>query len=176
MVKKISHLDDNQVIAAVMDENGLDGLLRRHLSECPACRAQKEELQDRLARFGEISRGEIPLSFRKPKLAEKNAGGMVNVWRLHPVLSICAALTVLALFLTPIVINRDKVFTKTVVYREMVQDEKFMAEVRDLEEDPLPGFYVDISGPGSHKPSEQSPKPGAKTDVRPAPKGGLRNA
>ncbi|MDR3567240.1 MAG: hypothetical protein P4L43_04355 [Syntrophobacteraceae bacterium] len=176
-MKKIRHLDDNQIVEAAIDEIGLDGLLRRHLSECTACRAQKEELQAGLARFAEFSRGEIPLDFRKPKLAaEKSGGGMVNVWRIHPVLSLCAALSVLVLFLTPIVINRDKIFTKRVVYREMLQDEKFMAEVRNLEDDPLPGFYVDISGPGSHKPNVESAKPGAKNDVRPAPKVGLRNA
>ena len=175
-VKKISHLDDNQIIEAVIDEEGLNGLLRRHLSECPACRAQKEMLQARLARFGEISRGKIPLGYRKPKLIEMNAGEMAKAWTIHPALAICAALAVLALFLTPIVINRDNLFTKSVVYREMLQDEKFMAEVRSLEENPLPSFSVDISGPGSNGPNIASPGHSANNDVSPAPKHGSRNA
>ena len=173
-VKKISHLDDNQIIEAVIDESGLEGLLRRHLSECNACRAQKEELQARLARFGEISRVTIPVDFRKPRLVEKSAGAMAKAWRSHPALAVCAALTLLVLFLGPMALNRDKLFTKTVVYREMLQDEKFMSEVRSLEENPLPGFYVDISGHGSEKPETASPGPGAKNDV--GPKGGPGNA
>ena len=176
MVKKISHLDDNQLIEAVIDEHGLDGLLRRHLSECPACRAQKEELQAGLTRFGEISRGEIPPGYKKPAFIEKNAGGMVNAWRIHPALAFCAALTVLVLFLTPIVINRDKVFTRSVVYREMLQDEKFMAEVKNLEEDPMPGLDENISGSGSQKPNIESHKPDAKNNGGPAPTGGSQNA
>ena len=176
-MKKISHLDETQIIEALIDDNGLGGLLRRHLSECPPCRARKEELQGGLARFGEIARSEIPLVYKKPKLTPEKAGGMVSAWRIHPALSICAAaLTVLVLFLTPIVINSDRVFTKTVVYREMLQDEKFMAEVGNLEEDPLPGFYGDISGPGSQKPDRESAKPGAKSDARPDRKGGSQHA
>ena len=59
-MKKISHLDEKQIIEAVTDERGMDGALRSHLLECPDCRAQKEALQGRLARFGHISRGEAP--------------------------------------------------------------------------------------------------------------------
>ena len=70
-MKKISHLDEKQIIEAVIDERGLDGALRRHLFECSACRAQKEALQGRLARFGQISRGETPLDFRKPRVSGK---------------------------------------------------------------------------------------------------------
>ncbi len=176
-MKEISHLDERQIIEAVIDDRGLDGVLRRHLSECTACRAQKEALQVRLLRFGEISRTDLPLGFRKPKLIEKSGGVRANAWRIRPALEICAALTVLVLFLSPIVINRDKLFTKAVVYREMVQDEKFMAEVRNLEENPLPGFYEDISGTGSHTPDSASPGPGAKNDTGPAaPCDGSRNA
>ncbi|MDR3555876.1 MAG: hypothetical protein P4L55_14055 [Syntrophobacteraceae bacterium] len=175
-MKKISHLDDSQIIEALINEEGRDGVLRRHLSECSACRAQKEGLQASLAQFGEISRGRIPLSYRKPKFIDKNAGARVRAWRIHPALAVCAALALLVLFLTPLAIERDKLFTKAVVYREMLQDQKFMAEIRNLEENPLPGFYVDISGRGAEKPDSAAPGPGAKKDVVPAPKSGSRNA
>jgi hypothetical protein len=175
-VKKISHLDDNQIIEAVINEEGLDGMLRRHLSECSACRAQKEGLQTSLAQFGEISRGHTPLNYRKPKLTDKKAGSMVRAWRIHPALAVCAALALLVLLLSPLAIERDKLFTKEVVYREMLQDQKFMAEIRNLEENPLPGFYVDISGRGAENPDSAAPGPGAKKDVVPAPKSGSRNA
>ncbi|MGC8490458.1 MAG: hypothetical protein ACP5SH_01860 [Syntrophobacteraceae bacterium] len=175
-MKKISHLDDNRIIEAVIDENGLDGVLRRHLSECPACRARKEELQGRLAQFGKMSRADIPVDFKKPKLSQKSPGFLVNAWRNHPAVAFCAALALLVLFLSPLAINKDKLFPKAVVYQEMLQDEKFMAEVQSLEKDPLPSFYVDISGGGASQPDTPAPGPGAKNGPVPSPKGGSKNA
>jgi hypothetical protein len=70
-------------------------------------------------------------------------------------------------------VNRDRVFSKAVVYREMLQDQKFMAEVQSLEENPLPSFYRDISGPALQKPD--APGPGAELETPPALKGGLQN-
>ena len=45
MAKKIGHLDEQQIIEAVIDEKGLDAGLRRHLFECPSCHAEKEALR-----------------------------------------------------------------------------------------------------------------------------------
>jgi hypothetical protein len=175
-VKKISHLDEKQIIAAVIDERGLDGALRRHLFECPACRAQKEALQGGLARFGQISRREAPLDFRKPRISEKSAGVLRPAWRIRPALGMGMAFAlILALLLSPLTIKRDKtLYTQDAVYREMVQDEKFMTEIEKLEENPLPGFYVGIGDPGDDERDMQTP--GAMNDDSVTHEGGSRNA
>ncbi len=176
-MKKTKHLDDNQIIAALIDENGLNGLLRRHLSECPTCRGQKEQLQAGLAQFGKISRDSIPLTYRRPELIDNRARGISRNWKFAPALAFIAAAVLLAFFLTPIAVDKDKIFTRKVVYQEMLRDQKFMAEVKTLEENPLPGFYVDISGPDEAKPNAATPGPGAKNNVKPTPeKNGSRNA
>lgn len=147
-MKKISHLDDKQIIEAVINERGLDGALRRHLFECSVCRAQKEALQAGLARFGQISRAETPENFRKPMLLE-SAGVRRPVWKIRPALGLGLAFaSILVLLLSPLTLQKDKLYTQDMVYREMLQDEKFMTEIEKLEENPLPRFYVDIGDPG----------------------------
>ena len=173
-MKKISHLDEKQIIEAVTDEGGLDGALRRHLFECPACRVKKEALQGGLARFGQISRGEAPLDFRKPRVSEKSAGVLRPVWRMRPALGMGVALaSIVALLLSPLTLKRDRLYTQDVVYREMLQDEKFMTEIEKLEENPLPGFYV-IGDPGDDERDIQTP--GAMNDDSVTHDGGSRNA
>ncbi|MGC9195413.1 MAG: hypothetical protein ACP5IL_08170 [Syntrophobacteraceae bacterium] len=169
-MKEISHLDEKQIIEAVIDESGLPGMLRGHLSACPACRARKEGLQESLARLGALSCSDIPPVFRKPTL---KTAATPRGWTLRPALVLLASLALLFLFLTPMTVDRDRVFSKAVVYREMLQDQKFMAEVQSLEENPLPSFYRDISGPVLQRPD--TPGPGAKLDVVPASGGGLQN-
>jgi hypothetical protein len=160
-VKKVSHLEDIQIIEALIDESGLDRELRRHLFECPACRAQKEALEVGLARFGQISRGQAPANFRKPRFVEQGAGRFGLVWKIRPALGLGMVFaTLLALLVSPLTIKRDKLYTQDVVYREMLQDEKFMTEIEKLEENPLPRFYVDIGDPGDDEGDPQSP--GAK--------------
>jgi hypothetical protein len=174
-VKKISHLNEKQIIEAVTDERGLDEALRRHLLECPECRAQKEALQGRLARFGQISRGETPLDFRKPRVLEKGAGVLRPVWRIRPAFGMGMAFAlILAVLLSPLTLKRDRLYTQEVVYREMLQDEKFMNEIEKLEENPLPGFFVGIGDPGDDERDIQTP--GAMNDDSGAHDGGSRNA
>jgi hypothetical protein len=171
-VKKSSHLDDKQIVEAVIDERGLDGALRRHLFECSVCRAQKEALQAGLSRFGQISRGETPENFRKPTISE-NAGVVGPVWRIRPALGLGMAFaSILVLLLSPLTLNRERPYSQDMVYREMLQDEKFMSEIEKLEENPLPRFYVDIGDPDDG--DVQSP--GVMKDDRLDQDGGPRNA
>lgn len=174
-MKKISHLDDKQIIEAVIDERGLDEALRRHLFECSDCRAQKEALKGRLALFGQVSRGQAPADFRKPRIIEKRARAYRPAWKIRPALGLGVVFaTIFALLLSPMTIKRDKLFTQDVVYREMAQDEKFMSEIEQLEENPLPRFYVDM-GDQSDDEGDVQP-PGADSNDGPALDGGSRNA
>ncbi|MGA2400083.1 MAG: hypothetical protein ABSG91_00055 [Syntrophobacteraceae bacterium] len=158
MAKKISHLDEQQIIEAVLDQSGLDEGLRRHLFECSACRSEKEALRGRLERFGQISREEAPAHFRKPRMSEQGAGVFKPVWRIRPSLGMAVAFaSILLLLLSPLTIKRDRIYTLDMVYKEMLQDEKFMTEVEKLEENPLPHIYVDIADPGDDDKDIQHP-------------------
>jgi hypothetical protein len=182
MVKNIRHLDEEQIIEAVVDEKGLDGALRRHLLQCPSCRARKEDLQGRLARFGQISREGIPADFRKPRLSRHRAGVSKWTWELRPALGMSIAFaSLLALLITPLTLNRDTtIYTLDRVFQEMRQDGEFLSEIEKLEDNPLPHIYVEISDPGDDEKDIQSPKssqpPDATRNDSMTPDGGSRNA
>lgn len=156
-MEKNGHLDSEQIVRAVIEEGGLDEAVRRHLLECSACRAQKEELEGSLARFGEISRAQTPAIFRKPRILEQSAGVFKPVWKSRPAIGLGVALAILILLLSPLTLKRDKISMQDVVYREMLQDEKFMSEIEKLEENPLPSFYVIIGEPGEDEGDVQPP-------------------
>ncbi len=174
MAKKIKHLDERQIIEAVINERGLDAALRRHLFECSACRAEKSALQAGLDQFGQISREGTPSDFRKPRISEQWAGVFKPVWKIRPALGIGVAFaSILALLLSPLTLKRDRIYTISVVYQEMVQDEKFMTEIEKLEENPLPHFLVDMGDQGEDDNQIQSP--GAMKDDSVTQDGGSRN-
>lgn len=101
-MKKISHLDDKQIIEAVIDERGLDEALRRHLFECSDCRVRKNALQGGLERFGQISRKEARADYRKPRLIEQDARVYRPAWQIRPALGLGVAFaTLLALLFEP---------------------------------------------------------------------------
>jgi len=173
-VNKVIHLDDKQIVEAVIDESGLHGELRRHLFECPDCRAQKEVLAGDLARFGQISREQAHLNYRKPRIVGQRAGWFAPVWRVRPALGLGLVFaTFLALLLYPPAMKRDRLYTQEVVYNEMVQDAKFMTEIEKLEENPLPRFYVNMEDQGEQEGDAQLP--GARMDKGPTHDGESRD-
>ncbi len=145
------HLDQEQIIGAVVDESGLDEAARSHLLECSVCRAERESLERALGQFGRIARERTPLPLRRPKLTTGRSW-LPSIfgpgWRINPAIGVAVAFaSILALVLNPAVFRHNNSRNLDKVYQEMVQDEKFMAEVERLEEEPLPRFLVDISDP-----------------------------
>ncbi|MES0350366.1 MAG: hypothetical protein ABUK19_06570, partial [Desulfobacteria bacterium] len=49
------HLDEDQLLWAVVEENELPLPLQEHLSACPQCRANKERFEGDLARLGQMA-------------------------------------------------------------------------------------------------------------------------
>src|ERR1039458_10368256 len=103
MAKKINHLDEQQIIEAVINERSLDAALRRHLFECSICQTEKCALQAGLERFGQISHEGTPAHFRKPRISEQGAGVFKPVWKIRPSLGIGLAFaSILVLLLSPL--------------------------------------------------------------------------
>ena len=176
MVEKISHLDEQQIIEAVIDASGLDAALRRHLFECSECRAQKLELEGRLARLGQLSREQTPVEFRKPEIFQpKPARAFKQAWEISPVFRIGVVLaSLIILLLTPLTLKKDMIYTLDKVYQEMRQDDQFMSEIEKLEDNPLPRIYGEIADPGDDE--KGAPSPGALKDDGNTPDSGSRNA
>jgi hypothetical protein len=178
MVEKTSHFDEQQIIEAVIDPSSLDVPSRRHLWECPECRAQKAALENRLARFGQISREQTTIEFRKPEIFQHESAGIFSIfkliWEISPVFRMGVVFaSLLILLLTPLTLKKDMIYTLDRVYEEMRQDDEFMNEVEKLEDTPFPHSYVEVAAPGDDK--RETPSPGARNDGM-TEDGGPRNA
>lgn len=166
MAKKMAgHLDEERIIAAIVDERELDFSARRHLIECPECGAQKKELERGLSLFGDLSRETTPVSFKRPSIEESRPRPFSWKWKFRPSMGMgLAAASLLAFLLISDYLDfhkYGKIATMEKIYLEMLQDERFMAEIKNLEEDPLPRFYVDISDfdqDGPDEPQKQDSK------------------
>lgn len=157
MANKVNeHLGEERIIHAVIDGADMEEEVRRHLLACPECRAEKEVLEDRLARFGHLLQAETPRPRRRPRLAGGEADTVKRVWRIRPAIGMGLVFaSLLAVFLNPLVFRHGKDANLEKIYQEMRQDAKFMGEIESLEENPLPRFYVDISdSPDQDSPDE----------------------
>jgi hypothetical protein len=70
-----------------------------------------------------------------------------------------AAAMLLVVFLSPHFLRSGKGTNLDKIYKEMVQDDKFMTEIEKLEENPLPRFYVDISDPSEDSSDDSESEP-----------------
>ena len=56
------HLDQNQIIQAVVDSTDLPVAVRDHLAQCPQCLEDKQSFARELANLGQLAQQYAPLS------------------------------------------------------------------------------------------------------------------
>jgi hypothetical protein len=141
------HLDRDRIIRAVVDAGSLGSEGRRHLVECPECRAEKSALERNLALFGELSREKAPATELRPGLIFAESRRYRPDRILRPALGMGVLVaSLLVLLLNPYFFKPKKDAGLERIYTEMIQDAKFMAEIDKLtSDDPLPRFYSDIA-------------------------------
>ncbi|MEM5787311.1 MAG: hypothetical protein AAGU11_08335 [Syntrophobacteraceae bacterium] len=152
------HLDEAQIIEAIVDEAGLDPTVRHHLMECPDCHAERKVLESKLAQFAKISAEQASIPMRRLRFADLKAKrSNPSWWKVRPSFGMGLAFaSLLAVLLTPQFFDRQgREFSVEKVYQEMLLDEKFMAEVERLEDNPLPRFFVDISDLSDQEMSDE---------------------
>jgi predicted anti-sigma-YlaC factor YlaD len=150
-IDKDLHLDEDQLLWAVVEENELPLPLQEHLSACPQCRANKERFDQDLARLGQMAerlaplpRGPVSLPVEKPR----GSTGWLWGWRAYASATVAAALVVIVVWSSPMF--RDTPGDNgDMLAREMQEAEQFMAEVSMLVENALPPVYLDISAESS---------------------------
>ncbi|MBW2173887.1 MAG: hypothetical protein JRF64_04460 [Deltaproteobacteria bacterium] len=145
------HLDEDQLLWAVVEETELPLPLQEHLSACPQCRTNKERSERDLARLGQMAkrfapspRGRVSLPEEKPR----DSMGWLWGWRAYASATVAAALVVIVVWSFPMF--RDTPGDNgDMLAREMQETEQFMAEVSMLVENALPPVYLDISAESS---------------------------
>ncbi len=146
--EKSLHLDEDQLIRALVDETDLDQVLQEHLSQCPQCSAGKRQIEKDIERLGQMAERFSPDPGQKVKLpAEKPRKSIWWSWQLRTAFGVAAAAVFVIFFIgmpplfDPIPGERSRMYTQ-----EMLEDEEFMKEVSMLAENALPAVYLDMAG------------------------------
>lgn len=141
------HLDENQLLWAVVEEAELPLPLREHLSACPQCRANKEMIEQDLARMGQMAERFSPSPRRRVSLPVEKARRSIQWswgWRAFMGAAAATALILIITWWSPTTrtTSRDNV---NMLALEMQEAEQLMTEVGRLVENALPYMYSDIS-------------------------------
>ena len=147
------HLNEDQILLAIMDDGDLSQDLRGHLSTCPQCQADKKRVEDDLARLGQLAGSLAPLPKKPFSLpAEKQPqSSWVWTWNFKTALGLAIA-SILIIF----VMGEQAIFkitrsekqgiqTQEIVEKENFEDEELMTTISALSKNSLPKEYRDIA-------------------------------
>lgn len=141
MNKNCRHLNEEQIVKAIVDKGKLMPSEKEHLSACPECISAVESFEKDLKLLGKRAEGFVPLPKKRTVDYEKAGGSFLFGWKT----SFAAAIIVL---LFVILIHSD---SKRLVLRnmdvadsEIYSEEILMTEVNNLIENPLPakGLFI----------------------------------
>jgi anti-sigma factor RsiW len=149
MKHKDAHLNEDQLLRAVVDETDLPAAVQNHLSTCPVCRVEKGRFEEKLARLGDMAERLAPSPAKKVKLprreSSKSAGRPWN-WRGALAAGLAAAAVVLVVAYGSVLLKTRQEDRIAALSQEMRNDEQLMTEIRGLSENALPVFCLDIFG------------------------------
>ena len=144
MKSKDMHLNEDQMIRAVVDENDLTTSERNHLSRCSVCQKEKQLFEQTLNRLGDMSKELAPSprkSFR-PVVRENHS---LLRWRPALAAGFVIVLLMIGIWLTsPFTRFQEKGTVQ--LTQKMENDQQLMVEIMYMEEYALPDCYLDIAG------------------------------
>ncbi len=142
------HLDEEQLIQAVVDASDLPASVQAHLTACDQCRAGQESFAQGLVNLGQMAERLAPKPQRRIVLpVPKAKRTILSFLDWHNL--VAAAATVAAVLVvvwgTNIVrdISEHSAENRTA---EMIEAKRLMTEVNMLVDNALPSFYLEISG------------------------------
>jgi len=138
-----SHLDEEQIYRAIIDESQLFHSEKEHLSGCSECRAELESFKKDLKLLGQNAERFVPLPKNRMILHEKAGKNSFFGWRTS-----LAAATIIIFFVITIYSGSMKLLfhNKTdIADSELYSEDILMTEVNNLVENSLPSKYLFIS-------------------------------
>lgn len=142
-----AHLRPERIIASLADERELTPIELGHLASCPSCSAARDRLASQLAGLSEQAVRHTPPSSKKVVLpAEQPVNPMAWFmrWSMGVAAAVATAVIVVVFLLGRLFPGGPLVEDATTLAREASRDEALLAEVRALENDPLPQAYKEI--------------------------------
>ena len=148
------HLDEQQLIQAVVDENDLPRSVQMHLGGCHRCRSEKESFEQELAALGQAAERYAPQPQRRIVLPVQEARStrwtFLN-WR-HAIGAAAAVAVVVVVFWGSTIYRNLTGFGTTGSPAELLEARQLMTEVNMLVDNALPPLYLEISA--EYKPDD----------------------
>ena len=141
------HLNEEEIITAVVDTADLDRPQQQHLADCNHCRSQIEALSGDLNKMAQIAEATTPAvtkPFRAPTADGRHTGWLPLGRKLATGLALTVACIIIGgLYLQNHLDNRSMRLAQ-----EMHEAEQLMRQVDQLVENPLPETIMTISAEG----------------------------
>ena len=140
------HLSEEDLIRAVVDGTDMPISVHDHLSCCPLCSSEKDELERRLELLGQMAEEFAPVPRRKVILYNSFERRRWWNWNWQKGLSVGMAVAAVILVVCGSIIWKTTMETRLArLNQEILQDDRFMSEVTLLSQNALPLFWQDIS-------------------------------
>jgi hypothetical protein len=142
MKDRDTHLNEDQIIVSLMDENDLTEDMKGHLLACPACQEKRTALISELENLGKMAKDLTPLPKRKPVLPVRESRRFgVGL----PIFAAGSIAAVVIAFLGSIVFfNEPSKQMGAQLSTETGADFYLMDDI--FGESALPEYYLDIAG------------------------------
>lgn len=148
-----SHLGENEILQAVVDETDLSLRLKQHLKECSHCRLQKERIAQELARLGQLARRYAPEPQRRVTLTADRVRWPFLSWKFA--FSAAAVAAAVIVVWATILIQSQQPGRVENLAQNMIEAERLMTEIDGLVENALPPVYLEIVGETDLNPDEE---------------------
>lgn len=143
-----NHLDEKQLIQAIVDQADLPASVQAHLAKCRQCRLRKENFERELANFGQMAERYAPQPQKRVRLPAhetKSTFWTLLNWRSAIGVAATVAAVLIVFWGTTIVRNLSEHGTGGLA-SEILEAQRLMMEVNMLVDNALPVFYLEISG------------------------------
>jgi predicted anti-sigma-YlaC factor YlaD len=146
--QKRIHLEEDRIMASVIDEADLSPAEKEHLSECSGCREKKEKIQEEFALLGNLSEQFAPepkrpflRKKREPRPFLTSAFG----WKLSlaSAVAVLFAITATWYFSKPLRLQNSR---QNAAEWTAATDQELMSEINAMAEDAFPRTYLYITG------------------------------
>ncbi len=141
------HLDEQRIIASLVDENDLAAQEREHLKVCPICSASRHHLAAELHGLSEAAMRSTPEPRRRFALPEAEVlrgSGWAGRWYVGLATAAACLVLVITLTVPHLFTGNLQPYGKLNLADETAADEMLIAATEDIEENGLPASLQEI--------------------------------
>ncbi|UCH22416.1 MAG: hypothetical protein JSU83_04030 [Deltaproteobacteria bacterium] len=143
------HLDEDQIIRAVVDESDLSFSVRKHLDHCDKCSARKTNLEKDLACLRKAAQQFVPLPRGRLNLKKMEKPNQMRwLWNWRTALGAALAAAALVMFIWWPGQRQGRFESPggaNLIVNDIKKSESLMTEISILSENALPQVYLDIA-------------------------------